>query len=141
MWLATVVGACTLGAARPQLDRLDLQVDGHSVRAELADEPGERSKGLMYRKALGKDAGMLFAYPETGHRSFWMENTQIPLSIAYITEAGSIATIKDMTPFDRTSVPSEAPVLYALEMEQGWFSAHEVRPGDQVVGLPGPSAK
>ncbi len=140
MWLALAL-ACGTGAAKPQLETIELHVDGHTVRAELADEPAERAQGLMYRKALGRDAGMLFAYPETAHRSFWMENTQIPLSIAYIRADGTIAAIKDMTPFDRTSVPSGAPVLYALEMTQGWFSEHDVQVGDRVGGLPGASKK
>lgn len=139
--MALGLAACGLSDARPQLDTLDLVVGGHGVRAELADEPGERAKGLMYRKALGTDAGMLFVYPMTQERSFWMENTQIPLSIAYITEGGQVATLKDMTPFDRTSVPSDVPVLYALEMTQGWFQAHEVQVGATVTGLPGPSAR
>jgi uncharacterized membrane protein (UPF0127 family) len=133
--------ACTSASMRPQLDVLDLVVGGHNVTAEIADEEHERQKGLMYRKGLGKDAGMLFVYPAVKQHSFWMENTQIPLSIAYIREDASIATIKDMTPFDKTSVPSEAVVLYALEMTQGWFAAHEVQPGDRVEGLPGPSAQ
>ena len=140
MWLLLSL-ACGPGAAKPQLDTLPLVVDGHRVTAELADEPAERSAGLMYRKALGTDAGMLFVYPSSKTRSFWMENTQIPLTIAYITGEGRIVALKDMTPFDRTSVSSDTPVLYALEMEKGWFEAHDVQVGDQVTGLPGASEK
>ncbi len=138
MWWVSLV-ACGAGAAKPQLDTIELVVDGHEVVAELADDPAERAKGLMYRKALGTDAGMLFAYPETAQRGFWMENTQVPLSIAYIRHDGTIATIKHMVPFDRTSVKSDVPVLYALEMTRGWFEDHEVQVGDRVTGLPGAS--
>lgn len=140
MWMTLLI-ACGAGATKPQLETLSLVVDGHGVRAELADEPSERSLGLMYRKALGTDAGMLFVYPESQERGFWMENTQIPLTIAYITEDGRIATVKDMTPFNRTSVSSDVPVLYALEMIQGWFVDHDVQVGDRVTGLPGASTK
>ncbi len=138
-WLAWL--ACSSGAARPQLETMSLDVDGHPVTAEVADDPGERHKGLMYRKALDEDSGMLFVYPGEAPRSFWMENTQIPLSIAYIRADGTIAAIKPLVPFDRTSVPSGAPVLYALEMTRGWFEAHQVQTGDPVKGLPPPSQK
>ncbi len=131
--------ACNPATHRHQLETLSLVVGEHEVTAEVADEPLERQQGLMYRKGLPRDGGMLFVYSTPAPRSFWMENTQIPLSIAYIRVDGTIATIKDMVPFDRTSVPSDAVVLYALEMTQGWFEEHEVGPGTKVQGLPGPS--
>ncbi len=138
MWLTLVLVGC-VNAHKPQLPTITLVVGGHEVVAEVADDPQERQQGLMYRKGLGEDAGMLFVYPRPSTRSFWMENTQIPLSIAFIREDGTVATIKDMVPFDRTSVPSEAVVLHALEMPQGWFAEHDVHPGTSVEGLPGPS--
>jgi uncharacterized membrane protein (UPF0127 family) len=84
---------------------------------------------------------MLFVYPDARPLSFWMENTSIPLSIAYLTPEGAILNIEDMVPFDRDSVPSEGPALYALEVNRGWFERHKVGVGDVVTGLPGPSAR
>ena len=106
---------------------------------EVADEPTERQQGLMYRTELAADAGMLFVYSGEAQRSFWMENTRIPLSIAYIDQAGRIVHLADMTPFDRTAVPSKYPAMYAIEVNRGHFTALGVSVGDQVLGLPGPS--
>ncbi len=125
--------ACADGA---QLPTADIVVDGHTVTVEIADEPGERQIGLMYRDALAADRGMLFVYPDTRARSFWMKDTRIALTIAYIDSAGIIVHLADMTPLATTSVPSPLPAMYALEMNKGWFSAHAVAIGDRVGGLP-----
>jgi len=124
-----------------RLPAITLDVGGHAVRAEVADTPETRARGLMYRDSLGADAGMLFVYPAPERTSYWMENTSIPLSIAFVSAGGEILRIRDMEPFDRTSVPSGRPVLYALEMNQGWFAAKGVAEGERVEGLPGPSER
>jgi uncharacterized membrane protein (UPF0127 family) len=116
-----------------------LEIEGHSIRAEVADEPAERQGGLMYRVDLEEDAGMIFVYPDQKIRSFWMENTRIPLSIAYINKAGTIVQIADMIPFDRTGVSSVEPAMYALEMNRGHFKALGISKGAKVNGLPGPA--
>lgn len=123
----------------PVLPTIPLQVGGHAVTAEVADNNALRSRGLMRRPGLLLDHGMLFVYPDERPRSFWMRDTPLPLSIAYIGEQGQIVHIADMKPFDETPVPSLAPAMYALEMEQGWFSAHYVEIGARINGLPGPS--
>lgn len=123
----------------PVLPTAAITVDGTPVTAELADTPDLRSRGLMERAALKPDHGMLFIYPDERPRSFWMRNTPLPLSIAYIDRAGRIVRLADMQPFDETSIPSRYPAMYALEMEQGWFLKHGVAAGDRVEGLPGPS--
>jgi uncharacterized protein len=124
-----------------RLPAITLDVGGHAVRAEVADTPDTRAQGLMYRDSLGDDAGMLFVYPAPERASYWMENTRIPLSIAFVSEGGSIVRIRDMKPLDRTSVPSGQPVLYALEMNQGWFARKGVEVGARLTGLPGPSER
>lgn len=118
-----------------------LVVDGHAVIAEVADEPVERNLGLMYRNSLPADRGMLFVYPAAEPRTFWMKDTRVPLTIAYVDSAGIIVHLADMTPLDTTSVPSVKPATYALEMNQGWFAKHDVAVGDTITGLPKPSAR
>ncbi len=124
-----------------RLPAIALEVGDHAVRAEVADTPETRAQGLMYREALAEDAGMLFVYPASERLSFWMENTSVPLSVAFVSAGGEILRIRDMTPFDRTSVSSGAPALYALEVNQGWFAARGVGVGSRVEGLPGPSKR
>jgi len=118
---------------------LEIEVGGKLVNAEVADCPQSRNQGLMHRMQLSPDCGMLFAYPDSAPRSFWMENTCIPLSIAFINEAGIILNIENMVPFDRKSVWSDGDAVYALEMAQGWFNENHVGPGYDVTGLPGRS--
>ena len=116
-----------------------LEIEGHSFRTEVADEPAERQHGLMYRTELDQDSGMVFVYPDEAPRGFWMDKTRIPLSIAYIDKAGTIIQISDLIPFDRTTVPSIAPAMYALEVNRGRFDALGITKGAIVKGLPGPS--
>ena len=111
------------------------------IRAEIADEEAEQKRGLMERTALAEDAGMLFVFPGERPRSFWMRNTLIPLSIAYIDGDGGIVDIQDMQPLDETAHPSAAPAQYALEVNQGFFEERGVRVGDEAdlpVSTPGP---
>jgi uncharacterized membrane protein (UPF0127 family) len=84
---------------------------------------------------------MVFVYPSEGRRAFWMKNTPLPLSIAFIDAQGRIVRIADMEPHDLTPVPSGRPAMYALEMPRGWFALRSVAVGDQVGGLPGPASK
>jgi uncharacterized membrane protein (UPF0127 family) len=107
---------------------------GIPIDAEVASTPLKRSLGLMYRDSLGPDQGMLFCFPDCEPRSFWMKNTDIPLSIAYADDAGVITNIEDMHPHDLKSAKSSAPATYALEMEQGWFEKNGVAPGDKIGG-------
>ena len=107
------------------------------VAVEIADDRSEQSRGLMERTALAEDRGMLFVYPRERDLSFWMKNTLIPLSVAYINSDGSIADIQDMEPLDTTSHPSSEPVQYALEVNQGFYEEHGVEVGDTVELPPG----
>jgi len=102
------------------------------VKAEIARSQEERNKGLMYRKSLQDGAGMLFVFDRDDVLSFWMKNTLIPLSIAFIAYDGKIIDIKDMYPHDTNSVKSSRSARYALEVPQGWFSRVGVNVGDTV---------
>lgn len=110
------------------------------VQVEIADEENEQKRGLMERTALAEDAGMLFVFPGERPLSFWMKDTLIPLSIAYIDGDGGIVDIQDMAPLDETSHPSAAPAQYALEVNQGFFEERGVQVGDEAdlpVSTPG----
>jgi uncharacterized protein len=115
-----------------------LTIAGHTIQAELARLPHERNRGLMYRKTLAPDSGMLFIFDSPEPMRFWMKNTLIPLSIAYADTAGLITNILEMAPLDEsTDYSSSRPVLYALEMNRRWFSTAGIKPGDTINGLPG----
>ena len=100
---------------------------------EIPSTPEAFSAGLMFRESLGKDSGMLFVFKEVGEKSFHMTNTTIPLDIAFINEDGIIESIKELKPLDETHVFSDAKVLYAIEVNRGWFTENNVRVGDKVL--------
>ena len=113
-----------------------LTLGGINVVVEVASPPRERATGLMGRASLPPDSGMLFVYPDEAERSFWMKNTPLPLSIAFMDTQGRIVHITDLRPLDERPVSSLRPTMYALEMTQGWFEAHGVKVGQSVAGLP-----
>lgn len=120
-------------------DLVTLDLGSAQAHVEIADSPTERAHGLMGRKTLDADHGMLFVYPSAEPHFFWMKDTPLPLSIAFLDAQGTIIRLADMQPFDTHTTPSGGPAQYALEMEQGWFAAHGVAEGLRVGGLPGPS--
>lgn len=103
-----------------------------AVPVEIADTDEERQTGLMGRTALPEDAGMLFVFGAEQQLSFWMKDTLIPLSIAFIDSEGRIVDIQDMQPLDEAPHPSAAPAQYALEVNQGFFGARGIQVGDTV---------
>lgn len=107
----------------------------HVIRAEVASNNETRSRGLMYRKELAPNAGMLFVFDQPAVQCFWMRNTLIPLSIAFMTDDGTITNIADMAPMTENSHCSSAPVRLALEMEQGWFAKRGIGAGKKIGGL------
>ncbi|HEY9571961.1 MAG TPA: DUF192 domain-containing protein [Pusillimonas sp.] len=118
-----------------------LTIGHHKVNAEIAATDATREHGLMGRKALAPDHGMLFVFDQAAAQCFWMKNTPLPLSIAFITTGGSILSIAMMEPFSEAVHCPPGPILYALEMQQGWFTRAGIRPGAAVGGLPKPQGK
>ena len=110
--------------------------NGINIVAEVANSPETRSRGLMCRLNLKDDSGMLFVFSESQERSFWMKETYIPLSIAYLNELGVILNIENMSPHNLSSVQSSGPTMYALEMNEGWFEKNGIGVGDMILGLP-----
>src|ERR1700724_1076074 len=115
----------------------ELKISNKPVTAEIADTPQASENGLMFRDSLPEDHGMLFIFEQPKKASFWMKNTKIPLSIAFIDSAGKILEIKSMNPLDETVVPSGSDqVAYALEVNQGWFARHAISSGSKIDGIP-----
>lgn len=108
-----------------------------SVTVELAVTPGQRAQGLMYRRALDPDAGMLFIFPSGSRSGFWMRNTYVPLDIAYISADRVVLEVRRGTPLDETVLTPAAPYRYVLEVNAGWFEAHGLGPGARVIFPPG----
>lgn len=117
-------------------DTVTIKIGEKALNIAYADSPQERQLGLMYRKKMCDDCGMLFKFERSKIAGIWMKNTYIPLDLAYITKEGVIVDIKPLTPHDLVAVNSPEPVLYALEMNQGWFDKQNIRVGDKVDLLP-----
>ena len=121
------------GSVFPQEQNfLFLTLKGKKIRVEVVRTEGEKAKGLMFREKLGKNEGMLFVYEREEILSFWMKNTRIPLSIAFIAKNGKIVDIQDMEPFNLQSHVSARPAQYALEVNQGWYKKNGIEVGDFV---------
>lgn len=113
----------------------EITINNKIINAEIVSTPETRAIGLMNRKTMGANNGMLFVFEEANYYCFWMKNTLLPLSIAFISENGTITDILDMAPLDLTSHCPTQPALYALEMNQGWFAEHQILVGDIVNGI------
>ena len=136
-----LAGALACGAAfaqdRPQrLASIQLTAGFHLINAEVASTQEERAIGLMNRPAMPANDGMLFVFERPGEQCFWMKNTLLPLSIAFLDEDGTIVNIADMKPQTLDSHCSAKPVRFALEMNQGWFAKRGIKPGTRLKGAP-----
>ncbi|HXU51961.1 MAG TPA: DUF192 domain-containing protein [Casimicrobiaceae bacterium] len=121
------------------LARISIDVGGRAIRVEVADSAGVRETGLMNRFSIPADEGMLFVFPVPQPLAFWMHDTYMPLSIAFIDAEGRILNIEEMAPRSDATHLSHGEALYALEMRQGWFRRHGIEPGAFVTHLPKPS--
>jgi uncharacterized membrane protein (UPF0127 family) len=132
-----VVLAASLGAwADVAFKKSQVKVAGHALKVDLAVDEEQRMQGLMYRKSMPAEEGMVFVFDEPAYHSMWMKNTLIPLSVAFMDKDGVILNIQDMEPQTLDSHMAAGPAVYALETNKGWFAAKKVKPGDKVTGLP-----
>jgi uncharacterized membrane protein (UPF0127 family) len=140
--LSLLIIAATLSASghaqdRPQqLPSIRLAAGMHVIQAEFAKSPDERSTGLMFRRSMGTNDGMLFVFEQAGQQCFWMKNTLLPLSAAFIADDGTVLNIEDMKPQTLDSHCSTKPVRFVLEMNQGWFAKRGIKPGSRLQGAP-----
>jgi uncharacterized membrane protein (UPF0127 family) len=140
--LAAVAGLAfaglVLGQSAPQgrLPTTRLSAGMHVIETELAVSPLQQQTGMMFRTEMGANEGMLFVNDDVAVRCFWMRNTLIPLSIAFIADDGTIVNIADMQPRSEASHCSTKPVRFALEMRQGWFTQRGIKAGARLRGKP-----
>jgi len=127
--LGAVEGLTSVAHSQSPL-KIPIYIKSKEVWVEVAKIPEERTHGLMGRKHLGKDEGMIFVFEKEDYHGFWMKDTQIPLSIAFIDKEGRIVSITDMKTLTLESHTPPQPILYALEMKKGWFSANGIKVGD-----------
>jgi uncharacterized protein len=137
-FLAAALLAAAAFAARADaaMQTLHLKVASHPLKVEVAVTEEQRNQGLMFRKQLGRDDGMLFIFDDPGYYAMWMKNTLIPLSVAFVDANGVILNVLDMEPQTLDSHGAAGPAVYAIETNKGWFAAHKVKAGDKVTGLP-----
>jgi uncharacterized membrane protein (UPF0127 family) len=131
------VGVAAQTGPQPALPTVRLTAGGmYVIQAEVARTYYERAIGMMFRTEMPTSAGMLFVFEEASPQCFWMSNTLLPLSIAFIADDGTVVQIDDMQPRTTTNHCSAKPVRYALEMNQGWFTKHGIKPGSRLQGGP-----
>ena len=122
--------------APQSLPAIRLNAGMHIIKAELAQSPDQRAIGLMHRKSMPANDGMLFVFEQAAPQCFWMKNTLLPLSIAFIADDGTVSSIEEMAAGSLDSVCARKPVRYALEMNQGWFAKRGIKPGAKLTGKP-----
>ena len=135
--LALGAGSCKTEkpTAAPEPGVVQMRVGSETFTLEVADTPKKQQLGLMHRKSMPHDRGMIFVFEAEQERSFWMKNTLIPLDIIYADAAGKVVSIKQMKALDETSVPSDGPAKYAVELNQGAAKRAGVVTGD-VLPIP-----
>lgn len=116
-------------------EEVTLSIGAHQIRATIANTPASRGQGLMNKNMLCGNCGMLFIFPRPGKHSFWMKDTLIPLSIAFIAANGTILNIAEMQANTMQTHSAQGDALYALEMNKGWFTGHAIKAADRVEGL------
>lgn len=132
-FIALVIYSLALQAARGE--EIALRIGTHNLRATVSSTPHSRERGLMQHARLCDNCGMLFVFPKPGKYSFWMKDTPLPLSIAFIAVDGSIQNIAEMQANTLDIHSAKGEILYALEMQKAWFSRHMISPEDHVEGL------
>ena len=135
MRFAFALAFAALPALAQELPVVQLSAGMHSIRAEVAADFSTRMRGLMQRPSMPANSGMLFIFDEPSIHCMWMKNTLIPLSVAFLDDAGAVINIADMQPHSEQSHCAARPARYALEMAQGWFAQRGRRAGARLRGL------
>jgi uncharacterized protein len=136
--LITPFSAAQNAPDQPQthLPRVRLQAGLHLIDAQVAHTPQSRQIGLMHRRSMPQHEGMLFVFEQAQVQCFWMKNTLIPLTAAFLREDGTIVNMADMQPLSEATHCSKEPVRFVLEMNQGWFAQRRIQPGQRLSGQP-----
>jgi uncharacterized protein len=134
--LLAFLSLAPLAQEAPQMNLpvVQLQAGMHNIRAQVAATVEQRATGLMHRKEMPQHEGMLFVFEQPSVQCFWMKNTLLPLSIAFVADDGTVVNIDEMKPQTLDSHCSDKPVRYVLEMNQGWFAKRGIRAGFKLTG-------
>ena len=124
------------GSPQLQLPRVTLTAGMHLIQAQVAATPEQHAIGLMFRETLPTSEGMLFVFPQPSRQCFWMKNTLLPLTAAFLADDGTVVNLADMQPQSEKPHCSARPVRYVLEMNQGWFARRGVKAGARLAGPP-----
>lgn len=135
-FMLLVLSARAQNVPQLDLDRITLTAGMHRIDAQVAATPQQRMIGLMHRKDMPMHEGMLFIFEEQSQQCFWMKNTLLPLSAAFVADDGTIVNIADMKPQSTVSHCSKEPVRFVLEMNQGWFAKKGLKAGSKLFGSP-----
>jgi len=128
------LGAHAQDSPQLNLDRVKLASGMHRIDAQVAATPEQRQTGLMFRKDMPQHEGMIFIFDQPGKQCFWMKNTLIPLSAAFVADDGTVVNIEDMKPLALDGHCSLQPVRYVLEMNKGWFAKKGIKAGSKLQG-------
>ncbi|HZX30551.1 MAG TPA: DUF192 domain-containing protein [Rhodocyclaceae bacterium] len=123
------------GSVQAQMPRMDFTIGFYRIEAEVASDLKNRMQGLMGRRSMAPQQGMLFVFPEAARHCMWMKNTLLPLSVAFLDEEGRIVNIEDMQPETLDSHCAAKPARFALEMNKGWFAEKGIKPGAKLAGV------
>jgi uncharacterized membrane protein (UPF0127 family) len=121
--------------ATAQTPPIELSASFHRIEAEVVADQASRAQGLMHRKSMASNRGMLFVFPQAGRHCMWMRNTFLPLSVAFVDDQGKILNIEDMEPQTEINHCANAPARFALEMNRGYFVEKGIKPGQRIGGL------
>lgn len=133
--LAVLLAFSAAAASAQQLPMVELTAGFHRIEAEVAANNAARMQGLMQRKSMPPQRGMLFVFERDGQHCMWMKNTFLPLSVAFLDAQGRILNIEDMQPQTEDNHCAARPARYALEMNAGWFAQRGIKRGDRIGGI------
>ena len=136
--LLGLLNALSYAQNQPQMNlpRTTLSIGFHQLQVQVASTPEQQATGLMFRTEMPAHEGMLFVFPAPSQQCFWMKNTLIPLTAAFVADDGTIVNLEDMQPQTTQPHCSSKPVRFVLEMNQGWFAKKGLKAGGRLAGVP-----
>lgn len=133
--LVSIAALLVATSSLAEMSRMELTAGFYRIEAEVASNPQNRAQGLMQRRAMAPNQGMVFVFPQLAQHCMWMRNTFLPLSVAFLDDDGVIINIEDMQPQTENNHCARAPARFALEMNLGWFASKGVKSGARIAGI------
>lgn len=133
--LCLIVSLIATAHAQTPMPRMELTAGFYRIEAEVAANQKNRMQGLMHRRSMPPNEGMIFVFTQEDRHCMWMRNTFLPLSVAFLDSEGRILNIEDMEPQTEDNHCASAPARFALEMNKGWFAGKGIKPGQRIGGI------